>query len=123
MQWDARDAPLPAERPKIIIPPDLGLSLAVLTSPERKNLGLDGVTGGVMVSGVAPGTDPANRGVVQDDVILRVQDKPVATAAEVQAGITEAREKKRDFVLMLIYPKVHVVPGPKWYALRVADEN
>ena len=27
-QWDARDAPVQAKQPKIIIPPDLGLALA-----------------------------------------------------------------------------------------------
>jgi hypothetical protein len=57
--------------------------------------------------------------MVSGDVILRVLDKPVATPDEVLAGIKAARATKRDFVLMLVLPKVRDVPGPKWVALRL----
>ena len=50
------------------------------------------------------------------DVILRVQNQPVATPDEVWAGVDAARADKRDFVLMLVLPKVRDVPGPKWLA-------
>ena len=118
-QWEARDAPTPVMRPKIIIPPDLGLSLAALNDGDKANLGLDKGLNGVLVKAVAPGSDPARRGLASGDLILRVQNAPVATPAEVQAGIEAARAGKKDFVLMLVLPKVRDVIGPKWFALRL----
>jgi hypothetical protein len=48
-----------------------------------------------------------------------VQDNPVASPAEVKAGIETARAEKRQYVLMLVLPKVRDVPGPKWVALLI----
>jgi hypothetical protein len=61
--------------------------------------------------------------MVDGDVILRVQDKPVSTPEDVQAGIDAARADKRDFVLMLVLPKKQTVPGPKWMPLLVREAN
>jgi serine protease Do len=120
-QWDARDAPVAAQRPKIVIPPDLGLALSPIPTDLKPGLGLeDGLTG-VLVKTVAPGSDPANRGMVSGDVILRVQEKPVATPADVQAGVDAARAAKRDYVLMLVLPKVRDSPGPKWIPLLLGS--
>jgi S1-C subfamily serine protease len=74
---------------------------------------------GVLVKSVAPYSDPAHRGMASGDVILRVQGNPVATPDDVLSAITAARTDKRDFVMMLIVPKVRDVPGPKWIALRL----
>ena len=41
-QWDARDAPVAAERPKIVIPPDLGLSLSPVPARRESELGVGG---------------------------------------------------------------------------------
>ena len=120
-QWDARDAPTQPERPKIVIPPNLGLSLAPLTAKQKIGLGLQADLDGVLVTGVAADADPAHRGMTTGDVILRVQDAPVATPAAVQAGIDAARAAKREYVLMLVLPKVRDVPGPKWVALQLTQ--
>jgi serine protease Do len=122
-QWDARDAPVLTQRPKITIPPDLGLTLAEVAPDQKATLGLeDGLTG-VMVTGVAPDSDPARRGMVAGDVILRVAGSAVATPPEVQSGIDAARAGKRDFVALLILPKVRDQPGPKWVALQVSGDG
>ena len=71
----------------------------------------------MLVTSVAANSDSALRGMASGDIILRVQDKPVATPAEVQTGIDAARASKRNFVLMLVLPKVRNVPGPKWVTL------
>jgi serine protease Do len=117
-QWDARDAPTPVSRPKIPIPPDLGLSLSALGTEDTAKSGLGNDLRGVLVKSVAPYSDPAIRGMASGDVILRVQNKQVATPDDVLSGINAARTGKRDFVLMLVLPKVRDVPGPKWIALR-----
>ncbi len=116
-QWDARDAPTLAQQPKFIIPPDLGLSLSIMDDKSRA--GLAAGLSGVLVTRVAANSDAAHRGMANGDVILRVRDKAVATPAEVQAGVDAARTGKREFVLMLVLPKVSDVPGPKWVPLQV----
>jgi PDZ domain-containing secreted protein len=75
---------------------------------------------GVLVTSVAANSDPALKGMVGGDIILRVQDKPVSTPDEVRAGIDTARTGKRDYVLMLVLPKKSDTPGPKWFALQLA---
>jgi serine protease Do len=119
-QWEARDAPTRTERPKFVIPPDLGLSLSVATSAQKAEMGLGEDLTGVLVTGVAPNSGPARKGMASGDLILRVQDKPVATPAEVQAGVDAARAGKHDAVLMLVLPKKQDAPGPKWIPLQIA---
>ena len=122
-QWDKRDAPVTAQRPKIVIPPDLGLALSPIPAEQKQGLGLeDGLTG-VLVTTVAPGSDPAGRGMESGDVILRVQDKPVASPSDVQSDVDAARTAKRDFVLMLVLPKKRDIPGPKWVPLLLATTD
>jgi serine protease Do len=122
-QWDARDAPTVAQRPKETIPADLGLGFAAISPGDQPKFGLQNGLTGVLVTSVAPNSDSGRRGMVAGDVILRVQDKPVATPAEVQSDLDAARASKRDFVLMLVLPKVRPVPGPKWVALRVGTDG
>lgn len=117
--WDALDALVPTQRPKVSIPPDLGLSLAVFGDDDRAKAGLPAEVKGVLVTNVGADTDPARKGVANGDIILRVQDEPVATPADVISGVTAARSGKREYVLMLVWPKVRPVPGPKWVALEV----
>ena len=118
-QWDARDAPLAVRSPKMDIPPDLGLSYAALPQDDRSTMVAKAGLEGVLVTHVATDSDPARKGVANGDVILRVQDKSVATPEDVQSGIDAARASKRDYVLMLVLPKKSPVPGPKWVALRL----
>jgi serine protease Do len=117
------DAPAPIVRPNNPIPPHLGLTLAPVLPADRAKLGLVADLNGVLVTNVAKGSDPEERGMVTGDVILRVQNKPITSPAEVWAAIDAARAGKRDFVMLLIYPKVHVVAGPKWVALRLVRKD
>jgi len=119
-QWDKNDAPEPVLRPKIIIPPNLGLSLAVLPEDARSRLPPASDVSGVLVTNVAANSDPALKGMASGDIILRVQDRPVDTPDAVQAGIDAARAAKHDYVLLLVLPKKSDTPGPKWFALQLA---
>jgi serine protease Do len=74
------------------------------------------------VKSVSGNTDAAESGLAAGDVILRVQDKTVSNAAEAQAAIEAARAANREYVLVLVDPKVHRSPGPEWMALRVSDD-
>lgn len=119
-QWEKNDAPEPVQRPKIVIPPDLGLSLSPLPDEARVKLPSGVDLNGVLVSKVAANSDPALRGMTSGDIILRVQDKPVTTPEDVQANIDAARAAKREYVLLLVLPKKSETPGPKWFALQLS---
>jgi serine protease Do len=122
-QWEALDAPAPILRPNNPIPSHLGLSLAPILPADKTKLGLVADLNGVLVTNVAKDSDPETRGMTTGDIILRVQDKPVATPSEVWAGVDAARAAKRDFVMVLVLPKVRDVPGPKWMALRLVRKD
>jgi serine protease Do len=121
--WEARDAPMAVARPKVMIPPDLGLSLAPIPTNQRAALGLEDSLSGVMVTGVLAGSDAARRGMTGGDVILRVQDKPTATPADVQEAISTVQSENRRFVMVLVLPKVRKIVGPSWVALQLPDVN
>jgi serine protease Do len=122
-QWEALDAPVKTVRPKIAIPADLGLTLAPLSDAERSKLALSMFKEGVMISAVLPDSDAARRGLKAGDVVMRVQDKPVFTKADVLAALDADRAAKRHYALLLIWPQVRPVPGPKYYALQVGPEE
>jgi serine protease Do len=121
-QWEAIDAPVSMPASHHHVPPDLGITLAPLDDATRAQSGLANRPGGIVVTGVASGSDAAQHGLVAGDVILRVQEKTIATAADAQAAFDSARSAKLPFVLVLIEPKVHRSPGPEWMALRVAND-
>jgi len=119
--WDRLNAPIETAPVEPAIPPNLGLSLVEVTDEVRAKYGLEQGQTGVLVAGVMANTDAADRGLATGDVILRVQDQPVASPQSVQAVIDSVREQKRTFAVMLVLPKVQQLPGPKWMALRVAS--
>ena len=119
-KWETIDAPVAMAAPHHNVPADFGLSMAALDDANRARFGVAQATSGVLVTGVAAGTDAAQRGLVAGDVILRVQDKAVANAAEARAALDAARKEPRDFILVLVDPKVHKHPGPEWVVLRVS---
>lgn len=120
-RWEERDAPTAALEPDAKIPPNLGLTLASIQKAQRAKLNLQDGVEGVLVTNVKAGSDAARRGAVAGDIILRVQDKPVSTPAEVQSAFAAARSDKRPFVLMLVLPKVQTLPGPRWVTLRLME--
>ena len=110
-----------ADKPAMLVPANLGLSLSVLTPDLRARNGLLMQQAGVLIDGVAAGTDAFDRGLVPGDVILRVQDTKVASPQEVQAAVDAARTQHKVFVMALVLPKVEENPGPIWIALRVTE--
>jgi serine protease Do len=117
---ETTSAPGTVARPNILVPSNLGLSLSALTPDLRARNGLLMQQAGVVVDGVAAGTDAFDRGVVAGDVILRVQDTDVGSPQQVQAAVDAARAEHKAFILVLVLPKVQQTPGPHWMALRVS---
>jgi len=109
-----------ATKVAMLVPPNLGLSLSTLTSDLRARYGLHMHQPGVLIDGVAAGTDAFDRGLVPGDVILRLQDTEVASPQQVQAAIDAARAQHKTFILALVQSKEPAIPGPRWMALRVS---
>ena len=57
---------------------------------------------GVVVTDVSPNTPAADRGLKPGDIILEVQQNPVAAPGDIQKQVEAARKADRKFVLMLI---------------------
>jgi serine protease Do len=110
-----------ATRPEMLVPANLGLSLNALTPDLRARNGLLMQQTGVVIDGVAAGTDAFDRGLAPGDVILRVQDADVRSPQQVQAAVDAARAEHKEFVLVLVLPKVRQTPGPRWMALRISE--
>ncbi len=120
--WDALDAPDEMANAHHHVAPDLGLRLATLDDATRNQYGVTEAKTGAVVTGVAPGSDAALHGLAPGDVILRVQETPVATPADAFSAIDAARTQQRHFIVALIQAKVHDKPGPEWIALRASDD-
>lgn len=82
-------------------PGALGLSLVPLTEETRRTYQIQGPVRGVVVAGVESGTD-AGRKLRRGDVIVRANDRPVTTPADLSAAVAEARAAKRPSVLLYI---------------------
>ena len=106
--------------PAVTIPVDLGLSLSAITKDVREKYGLGVTQAGVVIAGVAAGTDAAARSLSVGDVILRVQTEQVQTPQQVQAAIVAARAAGRPYVAALIMKKAQDIPHPVWTPLRVS---
>jgi serine protease Do len=83
-------------------PGSLGLSLAPLTAETRAELGLEAGSTGVLVRGVDPGSDAAERGIEPGDVILMVDQRAVTSPQEIRHQLEAARQAKRSSVLLLL---------------------
>ncbi|HLV65895.1 MAG TPA: DegQ family serine endoprotease [Polyangiaceae bacterium] len=76
-----------------------GISLAPLTPEHRRAFRVPAdVNGGVIVTGVAPGSSAARAGLRPGDVILEVNRRPVATLEQFEAAYTKSQGR----VLLLV---------------------
>jgi serine protease Do len=80
----------------------LGLSIAPITPDLKDKYQLGANQKGVVVTDIAPDGPAAARGLKPGDVIVEVQQEPVATPGDVQSKIEDVRKQNRKSVLMLI---------------------
>jgi serine protease Do len=124
MWWEDVRGDTAAGRRHLNIPPDLGLSVAPLDDAMRASYTVNPDAQGVLVTGVLPGTDAAQRGIGVGDVIEQVGMISVKSVADMQRAIDLARAGSRPYALFLVMRKDQPVtaaqlPGPKWIALRL----
>ena len=126
MQWEQRDGPIKVAEPHWNIPPDLGIKVRPLTKEARADNDIPPGVSGVLVTAVADGADVARQAVAAGDVVMRVGDVPVASAADMQREIDRARARGAAYAMFLMLPKSgrdpgSKSPGAKWLALRIAE--
>ena len=80
----------------------LGLSLQSLTPQISRGLGLPATVRGVIITGVAVGSDASEKGVRRGDLIISVNRQAVTTPAQVLAAVDAARRANRTSVLLLV---------------------
>lgn len=84
--------------------PWLGLAMRPLTDELLPILGLPAGTKGILVTDVIPGSPAAKYGLAKNDVIQKIDDKPVLTSEEVQAYV-RARNVSDSLVLSILRNK------------------
>jgi Do/DeqQ family serine protease len=92
--------PAAAPRPKNVSS-DLGLQVAPLTPELRDQLDVPAGGGGVVVTGVAPGSDAADAGLEPGDVIQQIDNRPVTRPDELDAQLRAA--KGRPLALLVLH--------------------
>lgn len=80
----------------------IGLSLQPITPQIARALNLPAGTSGVVITGVSPSSDAAQKGLQRGDVILSVNRQAVTTPAQVIAAVEAARRAGRTSVLLLV---------------------
>ncbi|MCZ0962223.1 Do family serine endopeptidase [Paracoccus benzoatiresistens] len=80
----------------------LGLSLSVLTPQLAQEMGLPDDAKGLIVREVDPASEAAEKGLAPGDIITEAGQQPVASIADLNDRIDEAREAGRKSLLVLV---------------------
>ena len=97
----------------------LGARLAPITDDLRDKFKLSQDQKGVVVTDVAPDGNAAGRGLKPGDVIVEVQQEPVANPSDVQERMDRYRKQNRKTVLMLIQSG----DGLRWVPVPLAADS
>lgn len=112
----AGEAETPAEPSESDV---LGMTVTPLTPEVASELGAASGTEGLVITGVDAEGPAAEKGLSAGDIITEVNQQPVASVADLQARVEEAREAGRRSVLMLIRRGGE----PLFLALPLAEEE
>jgi serine protease Do len=97
----------------------LGLKLAPIAQDTRDKFQLNADQKGVVITDVTPNSPAAERGLKPGDVIVEVQQEPVANPADVQTRVDSQRKQSRKSVLMLIQSQ----DGLRWVPLSLGGDK
>lgn len=97
-------------------PRALGLQLASIDGAAREQFKLGEEVGGVVITRVQPNTAASDHALLAGDVILKVQQEPVAAPEDVERRLAEARAQKRSHALVLVRRK----DEQQWFSLPIA---
>jgi S1-C subfamily serine protease len=98
----------PADKGRSKAKPTLGINVQTLTREIAKQYGLEG-TRGAFVMSVEPGSVADENGVTQDDLIIEINNRPVASAEDYQRIIHELRSGDDVVIKVLHKPQSEAV--------------
>jgi len=107
--------PTPPDQPVTSTIEQLGLTLQKPTDQLREKYGLSDKLKGVVVTKVAPNSPAAEKQLQPGDVILEVDQKPVATPQEVTDIVAKLQQQKKKSVLLFVERQ----GDPRFAALRL----
>lgn len=90
---EVEEAPAPADI--------LGLMLSEITPELAEQYGLD-VETGLVITAIDPASEAASKGLIEGDVITEAGQQAVATIADLEGRIQEAKDGGRKSLLMLV---------------------
>jgi serine protease Do len=113
--------------PKTHLPPanpsvdfsSFGMKLSPITDATRAKYKIDAQQKGIVITDVSPDGTAADHGLKPGDVVVEVAQAPVATPADMQKRIEEARSNSRKSVLLL----VQGADGLRWVPLPVPKKS
>ncbi len=80
----------------------LGIAAIPLTAQIARQLGASEDTKGVVVTAVDESADAAAKGLQRGDIVISANYKPVATAADLEAVVRQAKTENREAVLLRV---------------------
>lgn len=81
---------------------DLGIKVQTLSDQDAQNLGLDPGTGGVVITDVSPDGTAAAEGLAPGDVIVSVNQVPVASVEALTKALDAAKSSDRTAALLMV---------------------
>jgi serine protease Do len=97
----------------------LGMRLAPLTDATRQKFKIDAQQKGIVITDVTPEGAAADHGLKPGDVVVEVAQSAVATPADMQKRLDEARSGSRKSVLLLVQSQ----DGLRWVPLPLPKKG
>jgi len=80
----------------------LGFSVTPITADIARALGLPGPIKGVVITSIDQSSDAGQKGLQRGDIITAINQRPVASAAEITAAVSAAKAAGRPSVLLSV---------------------
>lgn len=95
----------PAKPDQLATADVLGMQVSELNEESRKEFGVAKDVSGVVVTGVDPNSNAAERGVVEGDVIIEIQQQSVKSSKDVSERIEKLKSQGRKIALLMLASK------------------
>jgi serine protease Do len=92
----------PPAQPGGVLPDALGLQVIPLTPQIASQLGLPPGLTGLVIAEVDPNSDAGSKGLTRGTVIVRANNQPLTSAADLEAVIAAAKAEGREAVLLRV---------------------
>ncbi len=99
---------------------NLGLQVTPMTARIAAQLGVSPDTKGVVVLGINPSSDAAQKGMSRGDIIMSANYRAIESVADLEAVVKKARSDNRDSVLLQVKKRGR---SPQFAAIRLLRKD